>query len=51
MNNKTLGLIIIVFGGLVLYSDQEFAWIVSAISIGIGTGIFFWKEEKSNLKD
>ena len=51
MNNKTLGLIIIVFGGLVLYSDQEFAWIVSAISIGIGTGIFFWKEEKSNFKD
>ncbi len=46
MNNKTLGIIIIVLGGLVLYSDQEVAWIVSSISIGIGSGIFFWKEKK-----
>ena len=46
MNNKTLGIIIIVFGGLVLYSKQEYAWIVSAISIGIGSGIFFWKDKE-----
>ena len=45
MNNKTLGIILIVFGGLVLYSEQEYAWIVSAIAIGIGSGIFFWKEK------
>lgn len=49
MNNKTLGIIIIVFGGLVLYSEQEYAWIVSAISIGIGSGIFFWKDKKNNI--
>ena len=49
MNNKTLGVIIIVFGGLVLYSEQEFAWIVSAIAIGIGSGIFFWKESKNRI--
>ena len=49
MNNKTLGIIIIVFGGLVLYSDREFAWIVSAISIGIGGGIFLWKDKKNNV--
>ena len=46
MNNKTLGIIIIVFGGLVLYSQQEYAWIVSAVSIGVGTGIFFGKKKK-----
>ena len=46
MNNKTLGIIIIVFGGLVLYSEQEYAWIVSAVSIGIGSGIFFWIEKE-----
>ena len=50
MNNKTLGIIIIVFGGLVLYSKQEYAWIVSAVSIGIGSGVFFWKEEERNPK-
>ena len=50
MNNKLLGLIIVVFGGLVLYSQQEYAWIVSAISIGIGSGIFFWKDKESDIE-
>ena len=49
MNNKTLGIILIVFGGLVLYSEQEYAWIVSAIAIGIGSGIFFWKENEKDI--
>ena len=49
MNNKTLGIVIIVFGGLVLFSNQEFAWVVSAVSIGIGSGIFFWKDKKDNI--
>ena len=50
MNNKTLGVIIIVFGGLILYSDQPSAWIVSAISVGLGTGIFFWKDKKNDIE-
>ena len=49
MNNKTLGIILIVLGGLVLYSEQEYAWIVSAIAIGIGSGIFFWKEKEKDI--
>ena len=49
MNNKTLGIILIVFGGLVLYSEQEYAWIFSAIAIGIGSGIFFWKEKEKDI--
>ena len=43
MNNKTIGIIAIVFGSLVLYSQEEYSWIISAIFIGIGTGIWFWK--------
>ena len=50
MNNKTLGIIIVIFGSLVLFSKQEYAWIISAVSIGIGTGIFFWKDEKSDIE-
>ena len=50
MNNKTLGIISIVFGSLVLYSEQEYAWIISAIFIGIGTGIWFWKDKKSDTE-
>ena len=49
MNNRTLGIIIIVLGGLVLYSEQESAWILSAALIGIGSGIFFWKDNKIDV--
>tara|TARA_A100001011_G_scaffold330654_1_gene356593 strand:+ start:6489 stop:6647 length:159 start_codon:yes stop_codon:yes gene_type:complete len=50
MNNKILGLIIIIFGGIVLFSKLEAAILVSAISIGIGSGIFFfWKEGKNDV--
>ena len=49
MNNKTLGIILIVFGGLVLYSDQEYSMLISAIAIGIGSGIFFWKEKEKDI--
>ena len=50
MNNKTLGIIIIVFGGLLaLYSKQDSCLDSSAISIGIGSGIFFWKDNKNDI--
>ena len=49
MHNKTIGIAAIIFGGLVLYSSHEYSWIVSAISIGIGSGIFFWKDKKNNI--
>ena len=49
MDNKTLGIIVVIFGGLALFSEQDSAWIVSAISIGIGTGIFFWKDRRNNI--
>ncbi|MDB9784469.1 hypothetical protein OAB36_02365 [Pelagibacteraceae bacterium] len=44
MKNKTLGVIIVIFGGLALFSVQDSAWIVSSISMGVGTGIFLWKD-------
>ncbi len=52
MTNKTLGIIIIVFGIIALFSEQEFSWVVSAISLGVGAVIFFWKDtdNESNLK-
>tara|TARA_Y200000002_G_scaffold213136_1_gene175949 strand:+ start:535 stop:696 length:162 start_codon:yes stop_codon:yes gene_type:complete len=52
MNNKTLAIIVIIFGSLALFSKQEYAWIISAISLGIGSGIFFWKDrdKQTNMK-
>ena len=46
MDNKLLGVIIIGFGILVLFSDQEYNWIVSAVAVGIGSGFLIRKEEK-----
>ncbi|MDC1096077.1 LPXTG cell wall anchor domain-containing protein [Pelagibacteraceae bacterium] len=49
MDKKTLGISVIIFGGLVLFSEQENAWIVSAILVGIGSGIFFFKKKQNNI--
>jgi|TARA_B110000211_G_scaffold224403_1_gene275414 cyanate permease len=43
MNNKTLAIILVVFGGLILFSEQEGSWWVSAIFVGVGSGLFFKK--------
>ena len=37
MDHRTLGIIIVVAGGLVLYSAESSAWIISALAVGLGT--------------
>jgi len=49
MDNKLLGTIIIGFGVLVLFSEQEYSWIVSAIAVGIGSGFIIRKAEKNDV--
>ena len=44
MGKKSIGISIAIFGALVLFSNEENTWIVSAVLLGIGSGIFFWKE-------
>jgi|TARA_B110001452_G_C14800382_1_gene279291 hypothetical protein len=44
MNNKTKGSIIIVLAMLVFFSKHEYAWIMSAALLGVGSGIFLWKK-------
>ena len=48
MDNKLLGVIIIGFGLLVLFSEQEYSWIVSAIAVGIGSGFLIRKNERED---
>ena len=48
MDNKLLGVIIIGFGLLVLFSEQEYSWVVSAIAVGIGSGFMIRKNEKED---
>jgi len=40
MDNKTLGISIIVISVLILYSEQEGSWIISALGLGLGSAIF-----------
>ncbi len=43
MKNKTIGTLTLTFGALVLFSSHDLAWIISAIFLGVGSGILFWK--------
>ena len=49
MDNKLLGVIIIGFGLLVLFSEQEYSWVVSAIAVGIGSVFIIRKSEKNDI--
>jgi hypothetical protein len=44
MSKKSIGILIAIFGMLVFFSSNENAWIVSAVLLGIGSGVFFWKD-------
>ena len=51
MDNKLLGVIIIGFGLLVLFSEQEYSWVISAIAVGIGSGIILKRRENNDKDD
>ena len=50
MDNKLLGVIIIGFGLLALFSEQEYSWIISALAVGIDTGLVILKPKKDNVE-
>ena len=45
MNYKITSIIIVSLGLLIFFSNNEHAWIISALLLGIGSGIFFWKQK------
>ena len=51
MDNKLLGVIIIGFGLLILFSEQEYSWIVSALAVGLGSGFVIRKTKKNDLEE
>ena len=44
MSNKLLGIMTAILGVLIFFSQNESTWIISAVLLGVGSGIFFWKE-------
>lgn len=47
MKNSTLGILIVLAGVLTIFVQHNYAWVVSAILIGGGSGLFFWKDKKT----
>ena len=48
MKNRHLGILLVLAGVITVFVKHESAWIVSALLIGGGTGIFFWKDKIDN---
>tara|TARA_B110000971_G_C19897830_1_gene448521 strand:+ start:309 stop:443 length:135 start_codon:yes stop_codon:yes gene_type:complete len=44
MSNKTKGASMIILALLVFFSKHEYAWILSALLLGVGSGVFLWKK-------
>ena len=45
MKNRHIGALLILAGVITIFVKHESAWIISAILIGGGTGVFFWKDK------
>ena len=49
--NRHLGILLVLAGVITIFVKHESAWIISAILIGGGTGIFFWKDKVESEED
>ena len=51
MKNRHLGILLVLADVITIFVKHESAWILSAILIGGGTGIFFWKDKVGSEED
>ena len=51
MKNRHLGILLVLAGVITIFVKHESAWIISAVLIGGGTGIFFWKDKVESEED
>ena len=50
MNNQAIiGLALIGFGLLLLFSDERYSWVFSAMAVGIGSGFIIKKIKKDDI--
>tara|TARA_Y100001970_G_scaffold148975_1_gene182882 strand:- start:262 stop:417 length:156 start_codon:yes stop_codon:yes gene_type:complete len=50
MKKNIIALLLVLFGVLIIFYNHERAWVVSAICIGFGTGIYFWKDKEDDIE-
>ena len=51
MKNRHLGILLVLAGVITIFVKHESARIISAILIGGGSGIYFWKDKVENKED
>jgi hypothetical protein len=50
MNNQAIiGLALIGFGLLLLFSDEPYSWVFSAMAVGVGSGFIIKKIKKDDI--
>ena len=50
MNNQAiLGVALIGFGLLLLFSDEPYSWVFSAMAVGVGSGFIIKKIKKDDI--
>ena len=50
MNNQAIiGVALIGFGLLLLFSDEPYSWVFSAMAVGIGSGFIIKKIKKDDI--
>ncbi len=48
INHSTIAILIVLAGAGMIFSDHEYSWFISAVFIGAGTGLFFWKDKNTS---
>ena len=48
-NQALIGLALIGFGLLLLFSDEPYSWVFSAMAVGVGSGFIIKKNKKDDI--
>ena len=47
IKNSTIAILTVLAGVGIIFIDHEYSWFISAVFIGVGTGLFFWKDKNT----
>ncbi len=51
IKNSTIAILIVLAGVGIIFIDHDYSWIISAVFIGVGTGLFYWKDKNSGNEE
>ncbi|MDC0370034.1 hypothetical protein OAM71_01090 [Pelagibacteraceae bacterium] len=51
IKNSTIAILIVLAGVGIIFIDHDYSWIISAVFIGVGTGLFYWKDKNTGNEE